>query len=54
MLSESHPVNFLPYQYEGYTPEQRQQFRRRNLQMTFYKLDNGAELKDTKNCFIKE
>ena len=54
LLSESHPVNFLPYQYEGYTPEQRQQFRRRNLQMTFYKLDSDTELKDIKNCFIKE
>lgn len=54
LLSESHPVNFLPYQYEGYIPEQREQFRQRNLQMSFYKLDSAAELNDLKNCFINE
>lgn len=54
LLSQSHPVNFLPYQYEGYTPEQRQQFRQQNLQMTLYKLDDDAEPKDVKNCFIRE
>jgi hypothetical protein len=54
LLSESHPVNFLPYQYEGYTPDQRRQFRQRNLQMTFYKLDDDAEMKDIKNCFVNE
>jgi hypothetical protein len=34
-----HPVNFLPYQYEGYTPEQRQEFRERQLWMRFYRVD---------------
>jgi hypothetical protein len=52
LLSEPHPVNFLPYQYEGYTSDQRQQFRQRNLQMTFYKLNNNSELMDIKNCYI--
>jgi hypothetical protein len=39
LLAASHPVNFLPYQYEGYTPEQRQAFRKVQLRMVFYKLD---------------
>jgi hypothetical protein len=39
LLSAFHPVNFLPYQYEGYTPEQRQAFRQAQLRMVFYKLD---------------
>jgi hypothetical protein len=39
LLSASHPVNFLPYQYEGYTPEQQQAFRKAQLKMVFYRLD---------------
>lgn len=39
LLSASHPINFLPYQYEGYTPEQQQAFRNAQLRMVFYKLD---------------
>jgi hypothetical protein len=39
LSSASHPVNFLPYQYEGYTPEQQQAFRTAGLRMVFYKLD---------------
>ena len=54
LLSRSHPINFLPYQYEGYPPEVRQQFRQRNLQMIFYKLDHDADLKNVKNCFTNE
>lgn len=58
LLSESHPVNFLPYQYEGYTPEQREKFRQRNTRMNFYKMDDLSEndntLKNLKNCFIRE
>jgi hypothetical protein len=51
-----HPVNFLPYQYEGYTPEQRQEFREGQLKMRFYKVDHeflsgpGMEIK---NCAIR-
>ena len=58
LLSTLHPVNFLPYQYEGYTPEQRQAFRNTQLSMVFYELRPGleseAELKrmDVKNCFV--
>lgn len=54
LLSQPHPINFLPYQYEGYPPEIRQQFRDANLQMAFYKLDDSADLRNIKNCFIKE
>jgi hypothetical protein len=53
----SHPVNFLPYQYEGYTPEQRQEFRARQLRMRFYKVDKGfiSNLgNEIKNCAIRE
>ena len=39
LLQVSHPVNFLPYQYEGYTPQQRQELRERNFQMVFSRLD---------------
>jgi hypothetical protein len=39
LMRAPHPVNFLPYLYEGYTPEQRQAIRRENYEMTFYKLD---------------
>ena len=58
LLSTLHPVNFLPYQYEGYTTEQRQAFRDTQLSMAFYELRPGleaeAELKrmDVKNCFV--
>jgi len=49
LLSASHPINFLPYQDEGYTPEQKQAFRDAQLRMVFYKLnlefDNKENLK---------
>jgi hypothetical protein len=50
-----HPVNFLPYQYEGYTPQQRQEFRERQLSMRFYKGDEGFlsnPEEEIKNCAI--
>ena len=51
-----HPVNFLPYQYEGYTPQQRHEFRERQLRMRFYKggeefLSNSET--EIKNCAIQ-
>jgi hypothetical protein len=53
LLSASHPVNFLPYQYEGYTPEQRQAFRESQLRMVFYELDpKFAETEDFKKVGI--
>ncbi len=40
LLSAPHPDNFLPYQYEGYTYDQRQQFRTLQIEMRFYKADD--------------
>jgi hypothetical protein len=39
LLRAAHPVNFLPYQYEGYSPEQRIYLRRQDYEMIFYSLD---------------
>lgn len=53
LLSASHPINYLPYQYEGYTPEQQQAFRNAQLRMVFYKLDPAfAEREDLKKLGI--
>jgi hypothetical protein len=55
----SHPVNFLPYQYEGYTPAQRQEFREQKLKMRFYKADpefasvSNPDWTSIKNCAIR-
>lgn len=58
LLSDAHPVSFVPYQFEGYTPEQRREFHQRNLRMNFYKIENVSAnddiLKNIKNCFIRE
>ena len=53
LLAASHPVNFLPYQYEGYTPEQRQAFRNAQLRMVFYEVDHElAESEDLQKIGI--
>jgi len=53
LLSASHPINFLPYQYEGYTPEQRQSFQDAQLRLVFYKLDpEFAQQEDLKKIGI--
>jgi hypothetical protein len=53
LLAASHPVNFLPYQYEGYTPEQQQAFRQAQLKMVFYRLDHEfASREDLKKIGI--
>jgi len=60
LVSASHPDNFLPYQYEGYTYEQRQKFRVLNLQMRFYKADSkfmpesNPNWISMKGCVVKE
>ena len=46
LLAASHPVNYLPYQYEGYTPEQRQAFRQSKLRMVFYELHPEFAMKE--------
>lgn len=43
LLRASHPVNFLPYQYEGYSPEQRKYLRGQNYEMVFYRLDENVQ-----------
>jgi hypothetical protein len=54
-----HPVNFLPYQYEGYTPEQRQGFREQQLKMRFYRVDgkfasaSNPDWITIKNCAVR-
>lgn len=58
LMSALHPVNFLPYQYEGYTPEQRRAFRNAWLFMVFFKIKpdfaTESELREMgiKNCFV--
>lgn len=54
LMSKPHPINFLPYQYEGYSPEIRPQLRDANLQMALYKVDEDADLKNIRNCYINE
>jgi hypothetical protein len=54
LFKASHPVNFLPYQYEGYTPMQRQNLRRHNFEMIFYRLDQdylSNATVDIENCY---
>ncbi len=58
LVSVAHPVNFLPYQYEGYTPEQRQAIRSAQLYMTFFRIDPALAFESElmkigiKNCFV--
>ena len=58
LRSAFHPVNFLPYQYEGYTPDQRQGFRRQEIRMEFYQVGNAFEANplqsSIKNCMVNE
>lgn len=60
LLSAPHPDNFLPYQYEGYTYEERQRLRELDLQMRFYKVDqafmsdSNPVWKTMKSCAAKE
>lgn len=50
LLSAPHPDNFPAYQYDGYTPEQRQVIRQENFKMEFYKLDVNPEM-EIENCY---
>jgi hypothetical protein len=58
LMSALHPINFLPYQYEGYTPEERQAFRSARLVMVFLRIEpdlaSEAKLKEMgiKNCYV--
>jgi hypothetical protein len=60
LLSAPHPDNFLPYQYEGYTYEERILFRELNLQMRLVKADREFMSESNpiwtaiKSCVAKE
>jgi hypothetical protein len=54
LMQAPHPVNFLPYQYDGYTPMERQAIRTEKIEMVFYKIDNSylaSHKKDIENCY---
>ena len=53
LISVPHPINFLPYQYEGYTPEERQIIQDKQPKMELYQVHdekNLAQLKKVKSC----
>jgi hypothetical protein len=50
LMKAPHPENFLPHQYDGYTPAERQALREENIEMVFYKLDPGS-YRDIENCY---
>jgi hypothetical protein len=58
LLSAPHPDNFLPYQYEGYTYEQRLVFHELKPEMRLYKpeadfmSDTNPIWTEMKNCWI--
>jgi hypothetical protein len=60
LLSAPHPLNFLPYQYDGYPPATRQVFRTQGLKMNFYKVDEAIMSDENpawaeiKNCTVHE
>ena len=60
LLSAPHPVNFLPYQYEGYTYEERQKLRELQIEMRFYMADSefisdsNPVWKTMKSCVVRE
>lgn len=53
LMSASHPINFLPYQYEGHTPEERQILRSANVKIELYQVDTNKNfelLEELKSC----
>jgi hypothetical protein len=60
LLASPHPDTFLPYQYEGYTYEQRQALRELKPEMRLYRADplfvseSNLTWKSIKNCFVNE
>lgn len=54
LMRAPHPINFLLYQYDGYTPEERSAIRKEKFDMTFYKPDANslASLRnEIENCY---
>jgi hypothetical protein len=60
LLSAPHPLNFLPYQYDGDPPVIRHIFRKLELRMNFYKVDEQFASEahpawmSIKNCMVRE
>jgi hypothetical protein len=53
LMSTPHPINFLPYQYEGHTPEERQILRSANIKIELYQVDADKSfglLEEIKSC----
>ena len=53
LMYTPHPINFLPYQYEGHTPEERQILRSANINIELYQVDadeNFELLEEIKSC----
>ncbi|GAB4501156.1 MAG: hypothetical protein Fur0035_06970 [Anaerolineales bacterium] len=42
LMSDPHPMNFIPYLYEGYTPQQRQNFLDKRVMMYLYTIKPGS------------
>jgi hypothetical protein len=60
LMSASHPSNFLPYEYDGDTPDTRQIFQTLKLRMNFYKVEQtfmsetNPAWTSIKNCMTSE
>jgi hypothetical protein len=53
-MKASHPINFLPHQYEGYTPRERGAIREENLEMILYRPDAdfwASYKNEIENCY---
>jgi hypothetical protein len=60
VLAADHPDNFIPYQYEGYSPVERNDLREMKVEMRFYRVDpsfmNDANTVWTmmKGCVVRD
>jgi len=60
LLSAKHPDNFLPYQYEGYTPQERATLRDMQIEMRLYRAaesfmsDVNPVWKAMRSCVVRE
>lgn len=54
LLSAPHPINFLPYQYEGYTSKERSAIREEEVKMEVLQINSDAQaytlFGDLRNC----
>jgi hypothetical protein len=44
LISVPHPMNYVPYQYEGNSPENRRVFREQKIKMELYQVDFDKNL----------